>query len=138
MRSSARSKFPWLVAAVIALVMAAASSVSAETSDASELWSSAGFMKGCRAFEDMAAGVLKAPVSFDESFGAGYCYGVVDATVATLPSDAACPPKGKDTGNHIAAINKVVQEYRESLALDRSSPASIAIQGLVIAYPCKG
>lgn len=137
MRSSARSKFPRLVPSVIALVVAGTSPVSAETPDASELWSSAGFMRGCRAFEDMAAGVLKAPISFNDSFGAGYCYGVVDAAVATLPSDAACPPEGKDTSDHIAAINRVVEEYRNSLALDRSSPSSIAIQGLVVAYPCK-
>ena len=112
--------------------------VGAAHAEAPEPWSSAGFMAGCRAFEDMASGELKAPVSFDAAFAAGHCYGVVDAAMATLTPEIACPPRGKETSDHIAAINKVIERYRESLSLDRSSPSSIAIQGLVIAYPCAG
>lgn len=137
MRSSAHSKFPWLVPAVIALAMLTASAASAQTPEAPAPWSTAGFMIGCREYEGMTAGAVKEPVSFDTAFGAGFCLGVVQAAAATLPEGAACLPEGKDTGDLIAAINKVVEQYREGLALDRSTPTSVAIQALVVAYPCK-
>ena len=137
MRSSAvRSEVSRLAFILAASVMAVSSG--SATANSPEPWSSAGFIAGCRAFQDMASGALKAPVSFDAAFSAGHCFGVVSAAVATLAPDVACLPEGKETSEHIAAINKVIEEYRESLSLDRSSPASIAIQGLVVAYPCKG
>ncbi|GHE80459.1 hypothetical protein GCM10019059_43360 [Camelimonas fluminis] len=108
----------------------------AEAPHADLPWSTPNFIRGCKAYVAMMEDEPVIPINFDTTFGAGLCYGIVEATATAMPSGLACVPANVTNTARVATLLAFFERYQDAMTLDRSSPTALVIQGLVASYPC--